>query len=273
MTGHRVLDGHSAWITGSTQGLGAALAVAIARAGSHVVLHGLEDHPSAQQTLAECRAAGVRAHLILGDLIDSQPAGLGRLADQALACEPDLDLLVNNAGGYFDTAFLDLDYATFDKTMRLNVYAPCFLTQYLARLWVTRQTAGRVLLIGSINGRLAEPAHVAYDASKGAVEMLVRSLCVELAPRGIRVNGLAPGLFETPLTSAALRQPGVRRWMQWHTPNGQVPTPDVAGEAAVFLLSNAARHIHGQMLLIDGGMSAWQQPDPPTSQDADFGSD
>ena len=193
MTGHRTLEGHSAWITGSTQGLGAALAIALARAGSHVVLHGLQDHPSAQHTLAACRAEGVRAHLILGDLIESQPESLPRLAEQALACEPELDLLINNAGGYFDPPFLDLDYSTFDKTMRLNVYAPCFLTQYFARRWVQHQTLGRVLLIGSINGRLAEPAHVAYDASKGAVEMLVRSLCVELAPRGIRVNGLAPG--------------------------------------------------------------------------------
>jgi NAD(P)-dependent dehydrogenase (short-subunit alcohol dehydrogenase family) len=147
--------------------------------------------------------------------------------------------------------------------MRLNVYAPFFLTQRFARRWVENKVAGRVLMIGSINGRLAETAHTAYDTSKGAIEMMVKTLCVELARHGIRVNGLAPGLFRTPLTAPVLDDPEVLRWMQLHTPNGQVPHPEVAGEAAVYLVSDAARHVCGQMLLVDGGMSAWQQPDPP----------
>ena len=93
--------------------------------------------------------------------------------------------------------------------------------------------------------------------------MMVKTLCVALAPRGIRVNGMAPGLVRTPLTEAFLSEAKAMAWMQMHTPNGAVPGPDVCGEAAAFLLSDAAWHIHGQMLLVDGGMSAWQQPDPP----------
>jgi len=121
------------------------------------------------------------------------------------------------------------------------------------------------LMIGSINGRLAEPTHTCYDASKGAVEMMVKSLCVTLAPLGIRVNGLAPGLVRTPLTSIIDRDPRFERWMCLHTPNGQVPQADVCGSGAVYLCSDDARHVHGQMLLVDGGMSAWQQPDMPDS--------
>jgi glucose 1-dehydrogenase len=98
------------------------------------------------------------------------------------------------------------------------------------------------------------------------VEAMVRSLCVALAPQGMRVNGIAPGLFVTPLTAPALRDPRALRWMELHTPNGRVPGPDAAAGAAAFLLSDAAEHIHGQMLFVDGGMSVWQQPDPP----ADF---
>jgi NAD(P)-dependent dehydrogenase (short-subunit alcohol dehydrogenase family) len=105
--------------------------------------------------------------------------------------------------------------------------------------------------------------HAAYDTSKGAIEAMVRTLCVSLAPRGIRVNGIAPGLVRTPLTASALDQPGVTEWMRLHTPNGQVPGAEVCGSAAAFLVSDQAWHIHGQMLLIDGGMSSWQQPDPP----------
>jgi NAD(P)-dependent dehydrogenase (short-subunit alcohol dehydrogenase family) len=177
---------------------------------------------------------------------------------------PGIDLLVNNAGTYADVPFLEMSVASFERTMRLNVASYFFLTQAFARTWVAQGVAGRVLMIGSINGRLAEPTHAAYDTSKGAVEMMVRSLCVELAPHGIRVNGLAPGLFVTPLTARALSDPRQLAWMRWHTPNGQVPAPDVAGEAAVFLLSDTACHIHGHMLLVDGGMSVWQQPDPPS---------
>lgn len=93
--------------------------------------------------------------------------------------------------------------------------------------------------------------------------MMVKSLCVSLAPHRIRVNGVAPGLFRTPLTASALDKPAVSDWMKLHTPNGEVPGPEVCAEAAVYLLSNAARHVTGQMLLVDGGMSAWQQPDMP----------
>ena len=119
-------------------------------------------------------------------------------------------------------------------------------------------------MIGSINGRSAEPIHSGYDTSKGAVEMMVKTLCVELAPQGIRVNGLAPGLVRTPLTAIIDEDPRFERWMCLHTPNGEVPHSDVCGESAVFLVSDAAQHVHGQMLLVDGGMSVWQQPDMPT---------
>ena len=94
--------------------------------------------------------------------------------------------------------------------------------------------------------------------------MMVKSIAVELAPHNIRVNGLAPGLFYTPLTAPALDDKNERAWMELHTPNGCVPDPDVAGAPAVFLLSDAAEHICGHMLLIDGGMSVWQQPLLPT---------
>jgi len=110
---------------------------------------------------------------------------------------------------------------------------------------------------------MAEPTHSAYDTSKGAVEMMVKTLCVELAPLGIRVNGLAPGLVRTPRTGGVDKDERFRRWRELHTPNHQVPGSDVCGSGAVYLCSDDAWHVHGQMLLVDGGMSAWQQPDMP----------
>ncbi|MCA9133869.1 MAG: SDR family oxidoreductase, partial [Planctomycetales bacterium] len=139
-----------------------------------------------------------------------------------------------------------------------------FLTQAFARRWVAGGVAGRVLFTGSINGELAEADHTAYDTSKGAVRTMVRSLCVALAPLGIRVNSMAPGLVVTPLTAPAIsNDPDALKWMQLHTPNGRVPGAEVCGAAALFLLSDEAEHVHGQTLLVDGGMSIWQQPELP----------
>ncbi|MFG0265361.1 MAG: SDR family NAD(P)-dependent oxidoreductase, partial [Rhodopirellula sp. JB055] len=119
---------------------------------------------------------------------------------------------------------------------------------------------------GSINGFLAEPDHTAYDTSKGAVAAMVRSLCVSLAPHRIRVNSMAPGLVRTQLTDVVNHDTSIESWMQLHTPNGQIPSPDACVGAAIFLLSDVAEHVHGQTLLVDGGMSAWQQPDLPVDQ-------
>ncbi|WP_153556208.1 SDR family NAD(P)-dependent oxidoreductase [Roseimaritima sediminicola] len=257
------LDGRTALITGGTQGVGAAIAQAIAAAGASVVLHGLRDDAVAQATLAACRDAGVRCELVTGDLADDQPAATERLLSQidALGCA--VDLLVNNAGVFIDEPFLEMAPERFQRTLQINVAAGFHLTQALARRWVESGTAGRVLFTGSINGFLAEPDHVAYDCSKGAVAAMVRSLCVALAPHGIRVNSMAPGLVRTPLTNPAIDLPGFADWMQLHTPAGQVPDASVCGPPAVFLLSDAAAHVHGQTLLVDGGMSVWQQPDMP----------
>ncbi len=258
------LKGHRALVTGATQGVGRAIAVAIARAGADIVIHGLRADVEADQTRSACEAEGVRVAVVEGDLATSPVDATARLFRDAAAAMPGIDMLVNNAGTCLDTMhFLELPAEVFARTMRLNVEAPFFLTQQFAREWVARGIGGRVVFTGSINGRLAEPTHAAYDTSKGAVEMMVKTLCVSLAPKGIRVNGMAPGLVRTPLTDAFLSDPAAMRWMQMHTPSGEVPGPEVCGEAVTFLLSDAARHIHGQMLLVDGGMSTWQQPDVP----------
>lgn len=260
------LAGHAAFVTGSTQGVGAAIAEALARAGADVCLHGLQEDERAAATLAACRGYGVRAELITADLTAPGDTMAAALCEQVLQRFPGVDLLVNNAGTYLDVPFLEMPAERYFKTLRLNVDAPFFLTQAFARHWVAAGTAGRVLMTGSINGFLAEPDHVAYDASKGAIAAMVRSLCVSLAPHNIRVNSLAPGLVHTPLTGAVLDSDAdVAAWMRLHTPNGQLPDAGVCGDTAVFLLSDAAAHIHGQTLLVDGGMSAWQQPDLPAA--------
>lgn len=254
------LTGKTAFITGSTMGIGRSMAKAIVAAGGQVVLHGLHADQTAQETLAEC---GPQAALVTGDLASQLPDCCVDVAEAALQQAPNIDLLVCNAGTYMDKPFLEMDFGTFERTLQLNVSSQFVMIQHFARRWVEHGIAGRIVVTGSINGRLSEPTHVAYDTSKGAVEAMVRSLAVTLAPLNIRVNGIAPGLFRTPLTERALKHDHIRHWMELHTPNGQVPGPDVVGGTTVFLLSDGAEHIHGQMIFVDGGMSIWQQPDPP----------
>lgn len=258
------VNGHSAIITGSTKGVGRAIAEAFAEAGANVVIHGRAAGADSDAVLANCRRHGVRAEFVDGDLSGPTMPAVQRVFSESLRVMPAIDILINNAGQYFDVPFLDMDIERFEKTLRLNVLSGYFLTQAFAKHWIDKAIAGRVLFIGSINGRLAEPVSTAYDTSKGAVEMMVRTLAITLAPLNIRVNGMAPGLVRTPQTSWLDARPEDAKWIAHHTPSGEIPGAEVCGEACVYLCSDAARHVHGQMLLIDGGISAWQFPGRPT---------
>lgn len=275
------LKGHSALITGSTKGVGRAIAEAYAAAGANVLIHGRQMSPEAEQVMQRCRAFGVQVGFVDGDLSGPTEPVVSQVFEKAIALQPALDILVNNAGQYFDLPFLDMTLDRFERTMRLNIAAGYFLTQRFARHWQKgvgslfppepekkgvrmnySGAIGRVLFIGSVNGRLAEADSTAYDTSKGAVEMMVKTLTVALAPHRIRVNGLAPGLVRTEATRWLDAQPAKAAWLAHHTPNGQIPDASVCGPGAVYLVSDAAEHVHGHMLMVDGGMSAWQQPEP-----------
>jgi len=256
------LTGHAALVTGSTKGVGRAIAEAFAAAGADVVVHGRALSDEAREVMARCRSHDVAASFVAGDLSGPAEAAADGVFAAAIAAQPDTDILVNNAGQYFDVPFLEMTIERFEKTMQLNVASGYFLTQRFARHWVDRGVAGRVLFIGSINGRLAEPVSTAYDTSKGALDMMVKTLAVALAPHNIRVNGLAPGFVRAASTAWLDDQPAKAAWIAHHTPNGRIPDADVCGPGAVYLVSDAASHVHGHMLIVDGGMSAWQHPEP-----------
>ncbi|MFK7735023.1 MAG: SDR family NAD(P)-dependent oxidoreductase [Pirellulaceae bacterium] len=273
--------GRTALITGGTRGIGAAIAEALAAKGCRVILQGLREDGLSRETAERCRdraasfhqrslgadettAKPSSVHCVFADLSEPTETSIPDLLAQVDAVDGEVDILVNNVGTYAEPDFLEVDLSTWERTMRLNVAAGYFLTQAYARRWIAVDRPGRVLFTGSINGHLAEPNHTVYDTSKGAVHSMVRSLCVALAPRGIRVNAIAPGLIRTPLTSPALEESQNVKWMELHTPNGRVPEAESCAGAAVFLLSDEAGHVQGQTLFIDGGMSIWQQPDCPT---------
>lgn len=245
-------------VTGSTQGIGFGIAEAFARQGARLVINSHLPNTEAQERLG----ALTECHFVQADLSTAQGAEM--LIETAHAKLGRLDTLVNNAGTFLDVPFDDLTEEIFDRTFNLNVKAYVFASQAFVRRLAPDQQGAGILCVGSTNSVMAERHSVVYDASKGAVLMLVRSLAVSLAGRGIRVNGIGPGIVETPLTKRGLDVPGVRESLNARIPFGRIGQPEDVGAAAVFLASPAAGYITGQMLFIDGGILAIQNTWEPT---------
>ena len=239
-------------ITGSTHGIGFAIAEAFARQGARLVLNSHEPDREATEKLAKL----TECHFVQADL--STAAGANRLLDAAYEKLGHLDTLINNAGTFTDGEFGVLEETMFDRAFNLNVKGYLFAAQAFAGHVAPGQKGASIICIGSTNSIAAEKNSVIYDSTKGAVLMMVRSLAVSLAERGIRVNGIGPGIVETPLTDHKLNEAGVRRLLQSQIPMGTIGRPEDIAGAAVFLTSPQAGYITGQMLYIDGGIVASQ---------------
>jgi len=240
-------------ITGSTTGIGYGIAEAFLRSGARVVINShLDDDGGAAARLGELG----EVHFVSANLATVAGAqGFVAAAKQKLGR---LDVLVNNAGTYRDVKFDDLTEAHFEQTFSLNVKGYLFASQAFVKALEPGQDNPSIVCTGSTNSFAAEKNSVIYDTSKGAVLMLIRSLAVTLAERGVRVNGIGPGIVETPLSMNGLATPGVRPALERQIPLGRIGVPDEIGGTAVFLASPAARYITGQMLYIDGGILAHQ---------------
>lgn len=249
------MDRRVVCITGSSHGIGLAIAKAFAVLGAQVIINSHKHDEHVEAALAEISALGTTA-FIQADL--AKPGEAARLVAQAHSQWGRLDTLVNNAGTFLDTPFDALTEDMFDRTFALNVRAYMFASQAFARRVVPGQVNPSILCVGSTNSMAAERDSVAYDSSKGAVLMLIKSLAVTLADRGIRVNGLGPGLVRTPLTARALASEDTRNGLARQIPLGRIAEPEDISGAAVFLTSDEARYITGQMLFIDGGILANQ---------------
>ena len=249
------MDRRVVCVSGSTQGIGLAIAEAFARTGARLVINSHVDDAASKAAL-DTLSALTEVRFVRADL--SSAGGARAFVDEAHQCFGRLDTLINNAGTFRDSAFDDLTEEMFDSTFSLNVKGYLFAAQAFVQRLAPDQTNASIICVGSTNSEAAEKDSVIYDASKGAVLMLVRSLAVTLAGRGIRVNGIGPGIVETPLTRAGLDAPQVRGRLQRQIPMGRIANPDDIGGAAVFLASAEARYITGQMLFVDGGILANQ---------------
>lgn len=243
------LDGRAALVTGSSQGIGMAMAHWLHEAGAGVVCHGLTERPA---TLPEW------ASYVSCDLCE--PCAPAQLVETAFQLEPGLDTLICNAGSFFDLPFLEMTRERWDKTIQLNLASAFFTAQAFAKRLVAAKRGGSIVITSSTNGFQAEADSCAYDASKGALVMLTKSLAVSLADHGIRVNGIAPGLIKTPLTAQWMesRDRTVLEHYEKKILLRRVGVPEDVAGAAVFLCSPAASYITGEIIVIDGGLTTGQ---------------
>ena len=246
------LDGRIALVTGSSTGIGYALARGLAQAGATLVLNARN-----AERLAQAQAAltgeGHTVHARAFDVTD--PAAVQAAVASIEADIGPIDVLVNNAGGTRRGAFHEITLEDWRSVMSTNLDGLFVTGQAVAQRMVARKR-GRIVNICSVMSELGRPGTSAYTASKGAAKMLTKGMAIDLGPHGINVNGIGPGYFKTELTAKLVADDNFSQWLVNRTPNrrwGDVE--DLAG-AAVFLASDASRFVNGHILYVDGGVTA-----------------
>lgn len=250
MSSRRRLESKNAIVTGASSGLGAAIAEAFAQEGANVVLSG-RDAARLDAVAERARASGAAVHVVAHDLAqDEEPA---RLVTETVESLGGVDIVVHSAGLFDPRPLLETSLESFDRQFGLNARA-AFL---LAQAAVPHMGEGSsIIFISSIAGHVAFPNSVAYCGTKGALELMTKAMCTELAPLGIRVNALAPGNIKTEMNEALRGQPGYEGACNALTPANRFGEAEEIAETAVFLASDAATYVHGASVLVDGGWTA-----------------
>lgn len=251
------LAGKTAIVTGSSRGIGRAIATRFAQEGANVVINYVGSLGAAEDALAEVLATGARGVLLQADV--SSAPDVVELVDAAVREFGTVDILVNNAGVEMHAPFWDVTEADYDRVMNVNAKGAFFAAQALTRHLRTTGRPGRIINISSVHEDVAFPNFAAYCASKGAMRMLARTLAVELGPLGITINNIAPGAIATPINAALLNDPVKLGSLVKQIPLGRLGQPgDVAGVAA-FLASEDASYVTGSTFVVDGGLSVFYE--------------
>lgn len=255
------LSGKKVLVTGAGMGIGQGIALGMARQGAEVAVHYAHTEPD--ETLSQIKDLRGSPVAVQGDL--SSPDECRRVVDEAAETLGGLDVLVNNAGVTRALDFLDTDESTYDEVFDLNIKGYFFCTQQSVPFMLERG-GGSIINVTSVHGYAGLPRHAAYAATKGAINAFTRELSIELAEKKIRVNAIGPGLIEVP---RYFDVPGyTTEYGNTLVPAGRIGSPSDIGPTAVFLASDDADFITGQVLYVDGGTTArmglwWDQVENP----------
>jgi gluconate 5-dehydrogenase len=245
------LSGRRALITGSSAGIGLALAQGLAQAGATVILNG-RSNEKLQPCAADLRAQGLSVEVEVFDVTSRAAVRAGVAAAEARGA---LDIVINNAGMQRRGPLEHYSEDDWDALMRTNLDSVFHVSQAAAQFMIARRR-GKIINICSVQSELGRPGIAPYAATKGAVKMLTKGMAIDWGPHGLQVNGLGPGYFKTELNQALVDNPEFSQWLINRTPSrrwGELQ--DLVG-GAIFLASDASNFVNGHILYIDGGVTA-----------------
>ena len=246
------LSGRSALVTGSTRGIGRAIALALAEAGANVAIHGISDGDRVQQVRDEILAHGVQCTVVLKNLADDDAAEY--LQTQVNEAFGSLDILVANASVQLPKPWLDGSREDFELQVNVNLRCTYEMIQRLAPSMQQRGW-GRILTVGSVQESKPHPDMLIYAATKCAQTSMAQNLAKQLGPSGVTVNNLAPGVIGTDRNIPRLADEDYKAFVLSKIPVGKIGKPEDCAATALLLCSNAGAYITGQNIYVDGGMS------------------
>lgn len=262
----RGLEGKTAIVTGGSSGIGQAIAIHLGHAGVNVAVNYVGRPEGAEET-AEAIEAGLEGCLKEIEVCDadaivvkadvSREDQVARMFEETIEAFGTVDFLVNNAGIQTSAPSHEMDPAAFDRVLAVNLRGAFLCSQHALRHFLDRDRPGAIVNISSVHQLIPKPQFVGYAASKGGMESLTRTLALEYAGRGIRVNAVGPGATVTPINRAWIDDPERHALVVSHIPMGRAGDADEMAAATAFLLSDEAAYITGQTLFVDGGLTLY----------------
>jgi glucose 1-dehydrogenase len=239
-------------VTGSSSGIGQGIAKRFAEEGARVVINYAGHPEGADETLKMVKQAGSKGVTCQADV--TKIADTRKLVDIAYSEFGSLDILVNNAGMEKKADFWDVQESDYDEVLGINLKGPFFLTQYFVQKLMSVNKPGRIVNISSVHEDMAFPGFSTYCISKGGVRMLMRDLAVELGPKNITINNIAPGAIQTPINKNLMENQQELRALLRNIPLNRLGTVEDVASLAAYLASDEAGYITGSTYVIDGGL-------------------
>lgn len=253
------LKRQSALITGANSGIGKAVAIALADAGANVVINYVSHPEDADAVVNEIKNAGGNAIAIKADV--SKEDEVEAMFKEAISTFGTLDILVNNAGLQKDASFVDMSLADWQLVINVNLTGQFLCAREATKEFLKRgvvaersKAAGKIICMSSVHEVIPWAGHVNYAASKGGINMMMKSMAQELAPHKIRVNSIGPGAIQTPINQSAWDNPESLQKLLTLIPSGRIGIPNDIAKAAVWLASDDSDYVNGTTLFVDGGM-------------------
>jgi glucose 1-dehydrogenase len=266
------LKGKNVLVTGGSSGIGQAIAVRFAEHGANVAINYLRQPDEAHDTEEQVHACvnkvqqeGVRDVLVQGDV--SKEDDVVRMASEAVEELGGLDVLVNNAGIQISRSSDELASEDFDKVLAVNLRGAFLCAREAIRHFLAEDKGGSIVNISSVHQLIPKPNYLGYSTSKGGMQNLTRTLALEYANRGIRVNGVGPGATVTPINRAWIDDPEKRRAVEEHIPMQRAGDSDEMAGVTCFLASDDAAYITGQTIFVDGGLTLFPSFKEPWSSE------